>query len=98
MALDKNTLKTKIQTAFENVQKTKIPADPDKVKVTQNEILINLAEELANAIDAYVRSGDVKNVKVNVKLDVMNLSEPKIKIGTVDGTASQVENEYGNIE
>jgi hypothetical protein len=66
MGLNKNTLTTQIKAAFKKAQAT--PAgDPEKSAETQEQILQQLSFDLATAIDAYVRSGDVTGIKI--KLD-----------------------------
>jgi hypothetical protein len=66
MGLNKNTLTTQIKAAFKKAQET--PAgDPDKSAETQEKILQQLSADLAAAIDAFIRSGDVTGVKI--KLD-----------------------------
>jgi hypothetical protein len=74
MALDKNTLAEAIRTAFES-------AKEEEWTVAQ------VAEALASAIDAFVKSGDVVDVVVEVK-DVGN---------NVIGTGVQVE-PFGKVQ
>ncbi len=68
MPLDKNALKNAIKTTFENAR-------------NNNWTPTQVATSLADAIDAFVKSGDVKQVTVEVKNDAGN----KIGTGTQTG-------------
>ncbi len=66
MALDPTTLQSAIKTAFEKAKNTPAPSDPTKSDQTQETILATLSQDLAAAIDAYVKGASVINVKVQV--------------------------------
>jgi hypothetical protein len=63
MPLDKNGLQTSIGAAFEKAKATPPPADPKDSDNIQHQVLSQLARDLAAAIDTFVRSGDVVQVK-----------------------------------
>jgi len=79
MPLDKATLETSIKAAFEKAQKTPPPDNPDDAPKVQDQILTDLSKDLAEAINAFVISGDVANLKTSVKVD----------LGTGTGTGTQ---------
>lgn len=66
MALKKNDLEAAILAAFKKAKSTPPPSDPKKADEVQEQINTQLAKDLANAIDAFLRGGDVVQVKVDV--------------------------------
>jgi hypothetical protein len=121
MALDKNTLKTKIEHAFKKAKETPPSSNPDDSGNVQEQILVlcqtefevfssglsrphsnhrrlkaglnphhfhrdeplaQLAVDLFNAIDAFVKTGDVVGISVAVK----DLSNNPIGAGAQTGT------------
>jgi len=95
MSLDKEALKTKIKEAFEKAKNTPPPEDPNETENIQNETLTQLAVDLSNAIDAFVKSGDVVNVGVEVEVEVKDINGNPI--GTGIGTGIQTD-QAGKIE
>lgn len=82
MALDITTLQTAIKTAFEKAKETPPPDPPvteESAAAVQAQVLDTLAGDLAAAIDAFVRSGAIDDVRVRVT----NTG------GTVIGTGAQ---------
>ena len=79
MGLNKNTLATKIEEAFVKAKNIPAPDDPNEIDQLQLDILETLGIDLANAIDDYVRAGDVAGVET----DVSDIN------GTVIGTGLQ---------
>jgi len=73
MPLDTISLQTAIKTAFKKAKDTPAPPDPSQASQTQEQILTQLAQDLANAINAFVRSGDVVQVTVQVKDNANNV-------------------------
>src|SRR5262249_33936696 len=73
MSLDKNGLQTSIGAAFEKAKATPRPADPKDSDNIQRQVLSQLAQDLAAAIDTFVRSGDVLQVTVQVKDNANNV-------------------------
>jgi hypothetical protein len=82
MALDKNTLKTKIEAAFKKAKETPPPSDPSESGKVQDQILAQLAVDLSDAIDAFVKSGDIAGITVQVR----DLANNIIGNGTQTGT------------
>jgi hypothetical protein len=76
MGLDKEALEIQLKEAFEKAKATQPPEDPEEIDRVQKEILKNLAIDLAGAIDAFVRSGDVVGVTTRVVVD------PQTGVGT----------------
>ena len=81
MALDKTTLQNAVKAAFKKAKDTPPPADPAQADALQEQILTTLAQDIANAVDAYVRGGDVTQVSVTVR----NPSNVVIGTGTQTG-------------
>lgn len=69
MALKKNDLEAAILAAFKKAKSTPAPSDPKKANEVQEQVNAQLAQDLANAIDAFMRGGDVVQVKVDVVSD-----------------------------
>ena len=71
MPLDRTTLETQIRVAFEKAKETPAPENPspEDIDALQVQILTDLAGDLADAIDAFVRSGDVVDVTTDVTVD-----------------------------
>jgi hypothetical protein len=67
MPLNKNSLQVAIKAAFKKAKDTPPPEDPNQADQVQEQILTDLAQDLANAVDAFVRSGDVNDVIVQVR-------------------------------
>lgn len=67
MALKKDDLQKAIKEAFEKAKKTEPPQDPKDTDKVQNQILNQLSLDLAEAIDAFVKSGEVKGITTEVK-------------------------------
>jgi hypothetical protein len=65
--LDKTKLQADVREAFQTAKDTPAPLDPNQSGEAQNRILEQLSRDLANAIDTYVRSGDINGVTVQVK-------------------------------
>lgn len=84
MSLDKEALKQAIKQAFEKAKKTEAPKDPDPKKIDelQNQILNQLSQDIADAIDQFVKGGAVTNITVEVK----DRSNTVIGSGTQTGT------------
>jgi hypothetical protein len=72
MALDKKNLQKQIHAAFKKAQETPPPNDPKDSDTVQKQILIELAQDIANAIDSFVRSGAVVGITTHVILDIPN--------------------------
>jgi hypothetical protein len=66
MPLDADTLKTAIKAAFGKAKATPPPQDPKDTDKVQETILDTLSQDLAAAIDAYVKAAQVAGVKVQV--------------------------------
>ncbi len=71
MALDKNDLADRLKTTFKRSKEEEWSSD-------------QVADELADAIDAFVRGGDV----VNVTVDVSDFTNNPIGTGTQTGVGS----------
>jgi|LGOV01.1.fsa_nt_gb hypothetical protein len=82
MGLDKTTLDSEIKKAFVKAKETEPPEDPEDSDKVQDQILTQLALDLSNAINDFVKSGDVVEVVVDVKDDSNN----HIGTGTQTGT------------
>ncbi|HEX8150652.1 MAG TPA: hypothetical protein VF591_25935 [Pyrinomonadaceae bacterium] len=69
MALDKETLREAVKAAFKKAKETPPPDPPDEgvIKQLQETILTDLAQDLADALDAFVRGADVTGVQVEVR-------------------------------
>jgi hypothetical protein len=67
MPLDVTSLKDAIKAAFKKAKDTPPPSDPSEADQVQEQILTDLAQDLANAVSAFVQSGDVKQVTVQVR-------------------------------
>jgi hypothetical protein len=65
--LNKTTLQTAVRAAFAKAKATPPPADPNQADAVQEQILTTLAQDLANALDAFVRGGDVSQIVVEVR-------------------------------
>lgn len=81
MALDKTTLQNAVKAAFKKAKDTPAPADPAQADALQEQILTTLALDIANAVDVYVKGGDVAQVAVTVR----NPSNVVIGTGTQTG-------------
>ena len=82
MPLDTDTLTEAIKAAFEKAKQTPPPENPDDSDQVQDQILTQLAVDLANAIDTFVRSGDVTGITT----EVTDLGNNPIGAGTQTGT------------
>jgi hypothetical protein len=82
MALDLDTLQTAIHTAFKKAKDTPPPSAPGQAGQTQEQILTQLAADLSSAIDAFVKTGDV----VQVTVQVTDPTNHVIGAGTQTGT------------
>jgi len=69
LALQTTALQNEIKAAFKKAKDTPPPEDPDDADQLQEDILTDLAADLAAAILAFVRSGDVVGVKTDVQVD-----------------------------
>ncbi len=67
MGLDTPTLQTAIHAAFKKAKDTPPPADPSQADQAQEQILTQLAQDLASALTTFVQSGAVVNVSVQVR-------------------------------
>lgn len=69
MALDKETLREAVKAAFKKAKETPAPDPPDEevIKQLQETILTTLAQDLADALDAFVRGAEVVGVQVEVR-------------------------------
>jgi hypothetical protein len=67
MPLDTAALQSSIKSAFKKAKDTPPPADPGQADQAQEQILTQLAQDLAGAVNTFVRSGDVVQVSVQVK-------------------------------
>jgi hypothetical protein len=82
--LNKTTLQTAVRAAFKKAKDTPPPGDPSdpaQASAAQEQILMTLAADLANAMDAFVRGGDVTQVTVTVR----DLGSAVIGSGTQTG-------------
>ena len=82
MPLNKTTLQTAVRAAFAKAKATPPPADPAQADAVQEQILTTLAQDIATAVDAFVRGGDVTQVVVEVR------SPANVVIGT--GTQNNI--------
>ncbi len=75
MALNKNQLEDAVHAAFKKMQDAPLPADksPAAVQAHMAQLLLDLAADLSNAIDAFVRSGDVTGVNSAGSINVQNV-------------------------
>ena len=69
MALQTTALENAIRDAFKKAKDTPAPEDPDEADQLQEDILAELAADLAAAILAFVQSGDVAGVTTDVQVD-----------------------------
>ena len=67
MPLDTASLQNQIKMAFKKAKDTPAPSDPKDADQAQEQILTQLSQDLAAAVSAFVRGGDVLNVTVQVK-------------------------------
>ncbi|WP_437594137.1 hypothetical protein [Sorangium sp. So ce1000] len=82
MALDQTTLQSAILAAFKKAKNTPPPPDPSQASAVQEQILTQLAQDLADAMSQFVKGGDV----IGVTVDVSNTGGTKIGTGTQTGT------------
>jgi hypothetical protein len=82
MALNTAQLQTSIKAAFEKAKKTPAPSDPSQADQVQEQILTQLSQDLSAAINAFVLSGDVVQITVQVQDNAHNV------IGTGTQTGS----------
>jgi len=82
MPLDTAALQTAVKAAFKKAKDTPPPGDPAQADQVQEQILTQLAQDLAAAIDTFVKSGDVTGVTVQVR----NTSNVLIGTGTQTNT------------
>lgn len=80
MPLKKTDLETQIKAAFKKAKDTPPPSDPADASKVQEQINTQLAKDLADAIEAFVKSGDVTGVSVKVK------NEGGVDLGTGEQT------------
>lgn len=83
MPLDVTTLKTAVKAAFQKAKTTPPPSDPSQSDQVQTQILDQLSQDLANAIQVFVQSGDVGGVFVTVKDNANNPLGSGTQVGTV---------------
>ena len=69
MALQTTALQNEIKAAFKKAKDTPPPEDPADADQLQEDILTELAADLAAAILAFVQSGDVAGVTTDVQVD-----------------------------
>jgi len=81
MSLDKNSLQTNIRGAFAKAQATPPPADPKDSDTIQQQVLTQLAQDLADAIHTFVLGAAV----VGVNVSVVNTVNQPIGTGTQTG-------------
>ena len=81
MPLSKPTLQAAILTGLQKSKNTPPPDNPDDTDQVQNQVLQTLSQDLADAIDAYVRAGDITGISVNV----VNNANVQIGTGTQTG-------------
>ncbi len=82
MALDQTLLQTAIHAAFKKAKDVVRPADPSQADAVQEQILTQLALDLTGAITAFVKSGDVTGVTVQVKDSGANVIGTGAQTGT----------------
>jgi hypothetical protein len=73
MPLNKTDLQKAIKDAFKKAKDTPPPSDPGQADQVQEQILTQLAQDLTNALDTFVRSGDVLQVTVQVRDNANNV-------------------------
>ncbi|MBK8933873.1 MAG: hypothetical protein IPM76_16480 [Chloroflexi bacterium] len=78
MSLDKETLTKKIEDALK--------LDPKKPRRSAQEV----ANDLANAIEEFVKSGDIVNVSTSVTVTVQTTGTATAQTGTGTGTGTQI--------
>jgi hypothetical protein len=84
MPLDTISLQTAIKAAFKKAKETPPPADPSQTDQVQEQILAQLAQDLADALNTFVLGAAVVGVKVNV----VNTANQPIGTGTQTGTGN----------
>jgi len=69
MGLNNATLRDAIKAAFKKAKEVPPPDPPDEevINQLQEQILTDLAQDLANALEAFVKGADVVGVTVEVK-------------------------------
>ena len=82
MPLNKTALETSIKAAFKKAQATPPPSDSSQSQQVQETILTNLSKDLAEAINAFIVSGDISNLRSSVTVN-LNTGQGT---GTQDGT------------
>lgn len=84
MSLNKEALKQAIKQAFEKAKNTEAPQDPDPQKINelQNKILNQLSQDIADAIDKFVKEGAVTGITVQVKDNSNNVIGSGVQTGT----------------
>jgi hypothetical protein len=67
MPLNKPQLQNGIQQAFQKMQDTPVPENADEAQLKQHftQLLITLAQDLANTIDAYIHTGEITNIQTS---------------------------------
>ena len=83
MPLQTTQLQDAVKAAFKKAKDTPPPSDPAQADQVQEEILTQLAADLAEAIEAFVKSGDVKGVKTDVQVDLGTGKGQGAQTGTV---------------
>ena len=81
MPLDTTSLQTAIKAAFKKAKDTPPPSDPDQTDQVQEQILTQLAQDLASALHTFVQSGDVLQVTVQVRNNANQLIGTGTQIG-----------------
>lgn len=82
MPLDMSSLQTAIIAAFKKAKSTPPPADPSKSDQVQEQILTQLGQDLANAVNTFVLGADV----IGVRVAVVDPANNPIGTGTETGT------------
>lgn len=80
MALDKDNLIKNIQDAFTKAKEVEPPKNPNEINDIQDEILTQLAKDLAAAIEVFVKAGEIKIT--GIKVDVEDNNHNPIGKGT----------------
>jgi len=83
MTLDKPRLEEKIKDAFVKAKETPPPEDPAESEQLQDQILTDLARDLAEAIREFVADGEVMGVTSEVELDIPNNTGQGAQVGSV---------------
>ena len=84
MALNTTALQAAIKDAFKKAKQTPPPSDPNQADQVQEQILTDLAKDLADAVNAFVVGAAVIGVTVNV----VNQANQPIGTGTQTGTGT----------